>query len=68
MRLAGRISDWNDEKGYGFVVPNGGGDRAFVHVSAFQRGSRRPENGDPVSYLPVRDARGRLQAQQASRR
>src|SRR3546814_19155049 len=32
MRLAGRISDWNDEKRYGFVTPNGGGDRAFVHI------------------------------------
>src|SRR3546814_8817316 len=30
VRLAGRISDWNDDKGYGFATPNGGGGRAFV--------------------------------------
>lgn len=64
MRYAGRISDWNDEKGYGFVVPNGGGERAFVHVNAFQRGSRRPATGDLISYLPAKDASGRLQARE----
>ncbi len=63
-RLAGRISDWNDAKGYGFVVPNGGGERAFVHVNEFQRGSRRPADGDLISYLPIRDPRGRMQASQ----
>jgi uncharacterized membrane protein YsdA (DUF1294 family)/cold shock CspA family protein len=64
MRYAGRISDWNDDKGFGFVVPNGGGERAFVHVKEFQRGSRRPVDGDLVSYLPVKDAHGRLQARE----
>jgi uncharacterized membrane protein YsdA (DUF1294 family)/cold shock CspA family protein len=64
MRYAGRISDWNDEKGYGFVEPNGGGERAFVHVKEFRRGSRRPATGDLVSYLPVKDAGGRLQARE----
>lgn len=62
MRLVGRISGWNDDKGYGFVVPNGGGDRAFVHVKAFQFGSRRPVDGDLISYAAGRDARGRTNA------
>lgn len=62
MRFAGRITDWNDERGFGFVVPNGGGDRAFVHINEFMRGSRRPINGDLISYLAKADARGRLQA------
>lgn len=64
MRFAGRLQDWNDDKGYGFVVPSGGGDRAFVHVKAFQRGSRRPVEGDLVSYAVERDARGRMNAVQ----
>ena len=64
MRFAGRITDWNDDKGFGFVVPSGGGDRAFVHVNAFQRGSRRPVQGDLISYRPSRDAQGRLQARE----
>lgn len=64
MRFAGRITDWNDEKGFGFVVPNGGGARAFVHISQFQRSARRPVAGDLVSYLLVVDERGRTNAQQ----
>lgn len=64
MRLAGRITDWNDDKGFGFAAPNGGGTRAFVHINAFQRGSRRPVDGDMISYLPDVDARGRTNARQ----
>lgn len=64
VRLGGRIVDWSDEKGFGFVEPTGGGDRAFVHVNEFQRGSRRPVTGDLVSYLPSKDTRGRFQARE----
>ena len=62
MRRVGRISDWKDEKGFGFVVPHGGGDRAFVHIKAFQPGSRRPAQGDRISYDAVKDPKGRLNA------
>ncbi len=62
MRHQGRLSDWNDDKGFGFVVPSGGGDKAFVHIKAFAGASRRPANGDLISYTLSRDARGRLQA------
>lgn len=64
VRMAGRITDWNDEKGYGFVLPSGGGVRAFVHINEFQRASRRPVVGDLISYLPSVDARGRTNARQ----
>jgi cold shock CspA family protein len=33
VRFKGKITDWNDEKGYGFVTPNGGGPRVFVHIA-----------------------------------
>jgi uncharacterized membrane protein YsdA (DUF1294 family)/cold shock CspA family protein len=62
MRFAGRLTDWHDDKGYGFVVPNGGGERAFVHIKAFERTPRRPELGDIVSYEAHRDDKGRLAA------
>lgn len=63
-RVAGRISDWQDDKGFGFVVPHGGGDRAFVHINDFQRGSRRPVTGDLISYVPAKDQRGRFNAKE----
>jgi uncharacterized membrane protein YsdA (DUF1294 family)/cold shock CspA family protein len=62
VRFAGRLTEWNDDKGYGFVVPNGGGDRAFVHVKAFERAGRRPVVGDLLSYESERDAKGRANA------
>jgi uncharacterized membrane protein YsdA (DUF1294 family)/cold shock CspA family protein len=62
MRYVGRITDWNDDNGYGFVVPNGGGDRAFVHVKAFERVSRRPASGQLISYELATDDRGRFKA------
>lgn len=64
MRHAGRIANWNDEKGYGFVQPHDGGARAFVHIKAFQAALRRPVDGDLVSYATQSDARGRLNAVQ----
>jgi hypothetical protein len=43
------------------VVLNGGGVRTFVHVKAFQFGSRRPADGDLI-YAVTRDARCRSNA------
>jgi uncharacterized membrane protein YsdA (DUF1294 family)/cold shock CspA family protein len=62
VRYVGRIAEWNDGKGFGFVTPNGGGERAFVHVKAFEKRSRRPIDGDLISYEPVADDRRRLNA------
>lgn len=62
MRFSGKITDWNDDRGFGFVTPNGGGERAFVHINQFQSGSRRPVDGDLISYRAKKDASGRLQA------
>lgn len=68
MPQLGRIEQWNDGKGYGFVRPlqsqAGAGDtaRAFVHIKAIARAGRRPAEGDLVRYDSERDARGRLNA------
>jgi uncharacterized membrane protein YsdA (DUF1294 family)/cold shock CspA family protein len=62
MRYDGRISDWNDDRGFGFVSSSDGGRRAFVHIKAFERAARRPVAGDLVSYELQQDEQGRAQA------
>ena len=50
VKYQGRIQQWDDAKGYGFVEPNGGGTRAFTHIKAFKQRSRRPVNGGIIVY------------------
>lgn len=61
MRYQGKIADWNDEKGFGFVTPNGGGPRVFVHIKSFKNRQRRPVGNELVTYELTSDARGRPQ-------
>ena len=66
MRVKGKITDWDDLRGFGFVSPLEGGKRVFVHVSALPIGRRRPADGEFVSYTLGRDERGRLCATQVT--
>lgn len=63
MRLQGKVFNWNDDKGFGFVEPNGGGERAFVHIKAFKSRSRRPVNGEVIVYELVRENNNRYKAE-----
>ena len=63
MRDQGRLTDWNDEKGFGFVTPDDGGLRAFVHIKAFSYRTRRPRKGDVITYQLGWDPAGRPRAQ-----
>ncbi len=29
----GKITSWNDEKGFGFIRPSGGGKQVFIHIN-----------------------------------
>jgi uncharacterized membrane protein YsdA (DUF1294 family)/cold shock CspA family protein len=63
MMFQGKIINWNDDKGFGFVEPNGGGDRAFVHIKAFGPGARRPVNGEAIIYDLAMDNNQRYRAE-----
>lgn len=63
MRYQGRITQWKDEQGYGFVTPNGGGAALFLHIKAFRPGQSRPAGDELVTYDLARDAKGRPRAE-----
>lgn len=65
MRLQGKIIEWNDERGFGFIVQNGASARTFVHVSEFRKSRGRPLLGSLVTYEIRRDDKDRLQAKAA---
>lgn len=65
MKIKGKITSWNDEKGYGFISPMTEGGRVFVHINAFANRRRRPAIGDIVTYSVSADARGRPCAAEA---
>jgi uncharacterized membrane protein YsdA (DUF1294 family)/cold shock CspA family protein len=60
MRLRGKITSWNDGQGFGFIAPDGGGDRIFVHIKAFASRQRRPVGNENVTYELAVDRKGRV--------
>ncbi|MDH0868275.1 DUF1294 domain-containing protein [Mitsuaria sp. GD03876] len=62
MRVEGRIVQWDDAKGYGFIAPSDGGPKRFAHIRAFGLRPRRPFVGERVSYQPGTDAQGKPRA------
>lgn len=61
MRYQGKITNWKDDKGFGFVTPNGGGSRVFIHIKSFSNRQRRPIGNEMVTYELTSDAQGRPQ-------
>ena len=66
MRYQGKITDWKDDKGFGFVTPNGGGQRVFIHIKSFSKREQRPVGNERVTYELTHDAKSRPQARRAA--
>jgi CspA family cold shock protein len=61
--ITGTVKFFNADKGYGFIAPDGGGNDAFVHISAVERAGMRTLNKDQkVSYELEKDQRGKMSA------
>ena len=55
---SGTVKWFNNDKGFGFIQPEDGGQDAFVHISAVERaGLRTLKEGQKVSYELVQDKR-----------
>ena len=65
MRDQGRLVEWFDDKGYGFIQPNDASkDRVFLHIKDFARQGPRPIVGCALEYTVLLDGDGRFRAQQ----
>jgi len=59
MRTTGRVKWFNDQKGFGFITPDGGERDCFVHHSAIQmQGFRTLVEGDHVEFDIVQGEKG----------
>jgi uncharacterized membrane protein YsdA (DUF1294 family)/cold shock CspA family protein len=59
MRTQGKITHWNDEKGYGFITPSAGAKQVFFHNNAFCGRGLRPALDQRVTFVPSTDDQGR---------
>lgn len=67
MRDQGRLVEWFDDKGYGFIQPNDSSkDRVFLHIKDFARPGPRPIIGCALEYVVQLDGQGRYKAKQVT--
>ncbi len=59
MAQEGTVKWFSDEKGYGFIRPDDGGEDVFVHYSGLEgSGFRSLEEGDRVTYEVTQGRKG----------
>ena len=59
----GTVKFFNEQKGYGFIAPDGGGQDAFVHITAVERaGMGTLRENQRIGYDLEEDRRGKMAA------
>jgi len=67
MRIKGKITSWDNDKGFGFISPHDGGKQVFIHVKAFSRRKKQDETNQMVTYSVSKDKDGRVCADKVRR-
>jgi len=63
-RQIGTVKWFNDDKGFGFITPQNGGDDLFVHFKAIEMdGHKKLAEGQTVSFVAERGQKGMQAAQ-----
>ncbi|MYM62259.1 DUF1294 domain-containing protein [Pseudomaricurvus sp. HS19] len=62
MKQKGKLTSWDDDRGFGFIEPSLGGDKVFLHIKAFRGQGARPQVGQLLVFESAKDKQGRLQA------
>ena len=59
----GTVKFFNSQKGFGFIVQDGGGPDVFVHISAVERaGLSSLREGQKINYETERGRNGKIAA------
>ena len=66
MRLKGKLIKWNEEKAFGFIEPNGGGEHVFIHKTGLSNRKRTPQINDVITFSITKDKQGRYCADDAT--
>ncbi|MBE0598247.1 MAG: cold shock domain-containing protein [Desulfuromonadales bacterium] len=48
--MEGQVKWFNDNLGYGFIRPDGGGDDVYVHFSQIEGEHKSLSEGEPVAF------------------
>jgi uncharacterized membrane protein YsdA (DUF1294 family)/cold shock CspA family protein len=67
MQIKGTLTDWHDEEGYGFIVPDDQGPRLFAHILEFRSKHPGPRGGDACICTVGTGGDGRAKAKAISR-
>ncbi|WP_068546557.1 DUF1294 domain-containing protein [Thalassotalea crassostreae] len=59
MRHKGKLTQWNDDKGFGFITPMIKGPQVFVHIKDFEHRGTRPVVGQVITYQLSKDKQNR---------
>ena len=66
-RKRGKIIKWNDDKGFGFILPADSQKNIFVHIKSFTDKSVRPAENQNVAYTVQKNNNGKDSAIKVSR-
>ncbi|NJM87815.1 MAG: DUF1294 domain-containing protein [Hydrococcus sp. RU_2_2] len=62
MMRQGELVVWKDDRGFGFIKPNDGGQEIFLHITELKLTNRRPQVGDMIGYDLTVDKDGKVRA------
>lgn len=66
MKMKGKIINWNHNKAFGFIAPNGGGEDIFIHKTVLSNRNRTPKINDIITFSLAKDQQGRFCAKNAT--